>query len=151
MRNLTGNHLGQQLSQLIMLKIDKKSKVPWFSPSRETQSVWHKTSKWLGDGEKFQGLLDGRAPETVVPKPIDRPLTWATIRLRKCKHAKVDRSVKSGKFEQCYVEGLCQHCLNVSWECMLGLANSHWLCKTKPCWWGPGGLCGQRYELTKLR
>ena len=56
--------------------------------------------KWSVDGkEKFLGLLDLGASGTVVPKPINEALAWATIRLR-CKYIVVDWIMKVGMFKQ---------------------------------------------------
>lgn len=38
-----------------------------------------------------------RTPGAVLPKPIDRTLMWAKMRLGKCKHARFNRIIMFGR------------------------------------------------------
>lgn len=71
-----------------------------------------------------------REPPACGTKPVGEALTWATVRLRECRHIRADRiqvkmRMQTGQFLQVLVMRLCLLYLSVLWERILCLTGEH--------------------------
>lgn len=84
-------------------------------PAGDPKPFAHSGENGQGWRGEVLGLLDKRAPHTVIPKPIGEAMTQATIRLREHKIVRIDRIMKAGVFNR----ALCTEVVSPLPECFM--------------------------------